>query len=134
MDVYQDDCKFMVNSALARLVSHIKLSLSSKKFNCKVPYSKLNIKILTILYSEGYIRGFKVIENEKIIYVFMKYIYNNSVIRDCAFFPMNNKLNYLKYSQLVSLYGFKTFGIVSTDIGLLTLQQCFLYKKGVFFY
>jgi ribosomal protein S8 len=124
----------MVSSALARLVCNLKLSLSAKKFNCKVPYSKLNIKILTILYNEGYIRGFKVIENEKTIYLFMKYIYNHSIITDCAFFPARNKLNHLKYNQLISLYGFKTFGIVSTDIGLLTLQQCFLYKKGVFFY
>jgi ribosomal protein S8 len=124
----------MVSSALARLVCNLKLSLSAKKFNCKVPYSKLNIKILNILYTEGYVRGFKVIENEKIIYVFMKYVYNHSIINDCAFFPARNKLNHLKYNQLISLYGFKTFGIVSTDIGLLTLQQCFLYKKGVFFY
>lgn len=123
----------MVSSALARLICNLKLSLLAKKFNCKVPYSKLNIKVLNILYTEGYIRGFKVIENEKIIYVFMKYIYNHSVITDIAFFPTKNKLNHLKYNQLISLYGFKTFGIVSTDIGLLTLQQCFLYKKGVYF-
>ena len=57
----------MVNSALSRLICSLKLSLSAKKFNCKVPYSKLNIKVLNILYAEGYIRGFKVIENEKII-------------------------------------------------------------------
>ena len=120
----------MVTSSLSKLVCNIKLSLLAKKFNCKVPYSKLNIKLLNILYTEGYIRGFKVIENEKIIYVYMKYIYNRSLIYDCAFFPTRNKLNHIKYSQLVSLYGFKTFGIVSTDIGLLTLQQCFLYKKG----
>ena len=120
----------MVSSAISRLVCNLKLSLSAKKFNCKVPYSKLNIKILNILYNEGYIRGFKVIEDQKIIYVFLKYVYNHSLITDCAFFPTRNKLNQLKYTQLVSLYGFKTFGIVSTDIGLLTLQQCFLYKKG----
>lgn len=124
----------MVTSSLSQLVCNIKLSLLAKKFNCKVPYSKLNIKLLNILYAEGYIRGFKVIENEKVIYVYMKYIYNRSLIYDCAFFPTRNKLNHIKYSQLVSLYGFKTFGIISTDIGLLTLQQCFLYKKGVFFY
>jgi ribosomal protein S8 len=79
----------MVSSALARLVCNLKLSLSAKKFNCKVPYSKLNIKILTILYNEGYIRGFKVIENEKTIYLFMKYIYNHSIITDCAFLPVS---------------------------------------------
>ena len=103
----------MVTSSLAQLVCNIKLSLLAKKFNCKVPYSKLNIKLLNILYSEGYIRGFKVIENEKVIYVYMKYIYNRSLIYDCAFFPTRNKLNHIKYSQLVSLYGFKTFGIIS---------------------
>lgn len=124
----------MVNSSLSRLVCNIKLSLLAKKFNCKVPYSKLNVGILTILYNEGYIRGFKVIEKEKLIYIYLKYVYNTSLISDCAFFPTRNKLNHIKYSQLVSLYGFKTFGIVSTDIGLLTLQQCFLYKKGVFYF
>ena len=51
-----------MHNKLALLVSLIKINLSKSKLIAKVPYSKLNINILKILYNEGYIRGFKVTE------------------------------------------------------------------------
>lgn len=47
---------------LAHLVSAIKINFAKNKLIAKAPFSKLNVKILKILYYEGYIRGFKVLD------------------------------------------------------------------------
>lgn len=49
-----------------------------------------------------------------------------------AYFCPKNRHNYVSYKKLVSLYGLKNFGIISTDMGLLTLEQCFFTKKEDF--
>ncbi len=94
----------------------------------KIPYSNLNFNSLRRLYCEGYIRGF-ILTNSK-IYVFLKLNNFKPGILDLAFFCPKNKHSYLTYKKLVRFYGLKTFGIVSTNSGLLTLEQCFMHKKG----
>tara|TARA_B100000424_G_C22481046_1_gene280788 strand:+ start:29 stop:412 length:384 start_codon:yes stop_codon:yes gene_type:complete len=116
--------------SLVQLVSLIKINNSRRKLTAKVPYSNLNFNVLRILYYEGYIRGFKVTAEANYIYVFLKLNKGNSSILDLAYFCPKNKYSYLTYKKLVALYGLKNFGIVSTNTGLMTLEQCFLYKKG----
>lgn len=120
----------MNHSSVAQLVSSIKFSLLRKRFICYAPYSRINIQLLKILYHEGYIRGFRVIDNKRILVYLKITLSSNSTILDLFFFPQKNRYSHIKYSQLVSLYGLKTFCILSTDIGLLTINQCFLLKKG----
>ena len=119
-----------MNNTLAQLVSLTKLSLARRRLTAKIPYSNLNFNILKILYYEGYIRGFKVTADINKIYVFFKLNHFKSAIMDIAYFCPKNKHSYLTYKKLVGFYGLKTFGIVSTNSGLMTLDQCFLYKKG----
>lgn len=118
-----------MNNSLAQLVSLMKVNLARRKLIAKIPYSNLNFNILKILYYEGYIRGFKVTA-VKHIYVFLKISQYQSSIFDIAYFCPKNKHSYLTYKKLVRFYGLKNFGIVSTNTGLLTLEQCFLHKKG----
>ncbi len=68
---------------------------------------------LKILYYEGYIRGFRVTNSK--IYVFLKLNNFQSGILDLAFFCPKNKHSHLSYKKLISFYGLKTFGIVSTN-------------------
>jgi len=119
-----------MNKNLNNLVTLIKNNLNRKKLIAKCSYSKLNINVLKILYHEGYIRGFKINESEKLIYIYLKISNLKPILKDIIFFPSNNKNNYMSYKKLISYFGLKNFGIVSTNIGLLTLEQCFFYKKG----
>lgn len=114
-----------MNSSLAQLVGLIKLNISRKKLVAKIPYSNLNFNILKIMYYEGYIRGFKVNASSTKIFVFLKLNYFKPSILDIAYFCPKNKHSYLTYKKLVRFYGLKTFGIVSTNSGLLTIEQCF---------
>ena len=118
-----------MKNSLAQLVCLVKLSLAKGKLAAKVPYSRLNFKILRILYYEGYLKGFRVID-QKTINIFFKVDFFKLSILDIAYFCPKNRHNYLSYKKLVSLYGLKNFGIISTSLGLMTLEQCFLYKKG----
>jgi ribosomal protein S8 len=103
-----------MNNKLALLVSLIKLNLSKNKLITKVPYSKLNINILKILYNEGYIRGFKV--TEKLIYIYLKINNNKPVFKDIVYFSQKNKNNYLSYKKLILFFGLKNFAIISTNM------------------
>lgn len=105
----------MNNSSLAQLVSLSKIALARGRLTAKIPYSSLNFKILKILYFEGYIRGFKVTASARYIYVFFKFNNFTLSILDLAFFCPRNKNNYLTYNKLISAYGLKNFGIVSTN-------------------
>lgn len=108
----------------------MKLSIARRKLTAKVPFSNLNFNILKILYYEGYIRGFKVNASSTKIYVFFKLNFFRSSFLDIAYFCPKNKHSYFSYKLLIRFFGLKNFGIVSTNQGLLTLEQCFLYKKG----
>jgi ribosomal protein S8 len=103
-----------MHNKLALLVSLIKINLTKNKLIAKVPFSKLNINILKILYNEGYIRGFKVTENN--IYIYLKIINNKPAFRDIVFFSTNNKNNYISYKKLILFFGLKNFAIISTNM------------------
>lgn len=98
---------------LANLINLIKLNLSRNKLIAKVQYSKLNLKILQILYNEGYIRGFKVAKYD--IFIYLKINNNKPVFRDIVYFSQKNKNNYISYKKLILFFGLKNFAIVSTN-------------------
>lgn len=103
-----------MKNKLALLISLIKLNLSRNKLIAKVPFSKLNLNILKILYHEGYIRGFKA--TDYYIYIYLKINQNKSVFTDICFFPNKNKQSYISYKKLITFFGLKNFAIISTNI------------------
>lgn len=118
-----------MTSSLSNFVSIIKLCIARRKLTAKVPFSKLNLNILKLLYSEGYIRGFRVASSGH-IYIFFKQAFFKPSFLDMAFFCPKNKFSVLNYKKLIRFYGLKNFGIVSTQYGLLTLEQCYFYHVG----
>lgn len=118
-----------MKSSLPNFISIIKLCIARRKLTAKVPFSNLNLNILKILYSEGYIRGYRVSTTGH-IFVFFKQAFFKPSLLDMAFFCPKNKFSIITYQKVVRFYGLKNFGIVSTHLGLLTLEQCFLYKVG----
>jgi len=120
----------MVQNRLALLISLIKLGLSRNRLNIKAPYSKLNVNVLQILYHEGYIRGFKVTNQQQSIHVYLKISENRNIFKDLVYFSPSNRKNYISYKGLMLMFGLKNFAIISTSFGLLTLEQCFLRKTG----
>lgn len=103
-----------MHNNLALLISLIKINISRNKLISKVPFSKLNLNILKILYTEGFIRGFKVTDYN--IYIYLKLNNNKTLFTDICFFPQNNRKSYISYKQLITFFGLKNFVIISTNI------------------
>lgn len=45
-------------------------------------------------------------------------------------FSIKNKKNVYHFRDIKKLFGYKYFGIFSTDLGLLTIEQCIFNKVG----
>lgn len=103
-----------MQNKIALLISLIKINISRNKLIVKVPFSKFNLNILKILYSEGYIRGFKAADYD--IYIYLKINSNKSLFNDICFFPNNNSQSYISYKKLITFFGLKHFAIISTNI------------------
>lgn len=109
----------------------LKQGIIHKKLRVKIRTSKYFICILELLYKKGYIRFFSFSEDKKTIFIFLKYNYNISMIKEIIIFSKPSKRYYLPVKELRKIYRERNlFGIVSTDIGLLSLDSCLLKNKG----
>lgn len=68
------------NYPLAALASTLKVASSNRLIKVKVEFNGLNIRVLDILYKNGVIRGFKVIDKD--LFVFLKYKHNSPAFQD----------------------------------------------------
>lgn len=109
------------------LISGLNLGLVKNYEKVHVNFSILNVKVLKILQIEGFITGFFINRNLNKIDILLKY--KN---KKCAFNKIKGYSLKFSYSvkELNKFFGYKQFGIVSTDIGLLSIRDCLLYNKG----
>ena len=118
-------------SNFSKLFSLINQGILHKKLKVKVKKNKVFISLLQILYLNGYIRFFTLSSKDNYIYIYLKYKYNISVIKEILVFSKPSQRFFISYRELYKLYREKNlFGIVSTDLGFLTISSCLLLKKG----
>lgn len=107
------------------LVNNINNSLKKKHKTLNFKYSTLVFKILNILESKGFIKGFKIIDNslkeEKQIIVFLKYLNTNvSAINSLKCVSTTKQKVFLKKQFLVFSNLNSEVFILSTNRGILT--------------
>lgn len=113
------------------LFAIIKQGILSKKVKVRILNRRFFISILNILYKNGYIRFFYVSKDYKYIYIFLKYSYGQSMIQNIRLFSSPSKPVCLSFKKLLFLRRqVNSFGIVSTDAGLKTIDSCIFLKKG----
>lgn len=121
--------------ALAFSIAIIKQALKEKKILCKVPKTKLVIKLLASLAQLGYIRGFTVLTD--LILVRLAYKKNRPVVRGLSLFskPSNrvyHRLRNLRGRRIAG--GYRTFGFTfyttSFSPVFLTDQECLMARTG----
>lgn len=80
--------------------------------------------MLKVLWDEGFICGYQVL-NKNNIQIFLKYTNaGEPVINSLQFLSKPSKRFYYSLNQLWKLDSSKTFIILSTNKGLLTIEQC----------
>lgn len=113
----------MLNSIL-KLICNLKSTSASKNIKTKVNYSKKNLMILQYLLNYKLILNFKIIciKNNRYILIFLnlKSLYYLNKIK---IFSTNSLKKYISKKNIIKLNSNNYFGIISTPIGLITLNE-----------
>lgn len=119
----------MVNDLISDMLIRIQNGYVSKLNTVVILNSKICLKILTLLYSEGFINGYYITKSGLIV-VKLKYYLNTNIFKGYKRISKPGKRIYLNAAKLKSLYQYKPFVIVSTTNGLLLHKYAILKNLG----
>jgi ribosomal protein S8 len=96
------------------MTNQLQKSISRSNLTCIAPNTKYNQQILNLLQINGFINGFKILENNKQIIIYFKFVNNANVIKRIFIFKRFDKTqNYIK----------KKIGFILLDLLILQYYQ-----------
>lgn len=116
-------------SVIKALVT-IKNGCRLRKTFVNLKFSTSYIKILKILYREGFIQSFHVDFLNFQIVVYLRFFHNKNALTDIKFFSVPSHQKFISFFDLSRISSKKTFILLSTHKGLLNLSECKKYKIG----
>jgi len=121
----------MMTDPIADLFTRIRNGLMVRHPRIDVPGSKMKARIIEILKEEGYIKNFRIYEDnlQGIIRVYLKYSGDQSVIRGIKRISKPGRRNYVKRDSVPRVLNGLGLAIVSTSLGVMTDSEC--REKGV---
>ena len=121
----------MMTDPIADLFTRIRNGLMVRHPRIDVPGSKMKARIVEILKEEGYIKNFRVYEDnlQGIIRVYLIYSADQSVIRAIKRISKPGRRNYVKRDAVPRVLNGLGLAIMSTSSGVMTDQEC--REKGV---
>jgi small subunit ribosomal protein S8 len=121
----------MMTDPIADLFTRIRNGLMVRHPRVDVPGSKMKTRIVEILKEEGYIKNFRVYQDnlQGIIRVYLKYQDDQSVIRGIKRISKPGRRNYVKRDEIPKVLNGLGMAILSTSSGVMTDQEC--REKGV---
>jgi small subunit ribosomal protein S8 len=121
----------MMTDPIADLFTRIRNGLMVRHPRIDVPGSKMKARIVEILKDEGYIKNFRIYEDnlQGIIRVYLKYSGDQSVIRGIKRISTPGRRNYVKRDAIPKVLNGLGLAILSTSSGVMTDQEC--REKGV---
>jgi len=86
---------------------------------------KICAHFLDILWDEGFILGYKTSKkNPNLFEIYLKYVYNEPCIQSIKFVSKPGKRIYMSTKQLWKLNSSMGLILMSTNKGVLTIEQC----------
>ena len=121
----------MMTDPIADLFTRIRNGLMVRHPRIDVPGSKMKARIVEILKEEGYIKNFRIYDDnlQGIIRVYLKYSDDQSVIRGIKRISKPGRRNYVKRDAVPRVLNGLGLAIMSTSSGVMTDQEC--REKGV---
>lgn len=104
-----------------------------KKETFTYKYSKLILKIVNLLYSEGFIQSFKIEKTanyELKIIILLRYFFNKPIFNNLTIISKPTKSKFFNIKELSQFSNKKNVGFVSTNRGIFTLEECKKKKTG----
>ena len=116
---------------IADLFTRIRNGLMVRHPRIDVPGSKMKARIVEILKEEGYIKNFRIYEDDLqgIIRVYLKYSGDQSVIRGIKRISKPGRRNYVKRDAIPKVLNGLGLAILSTSSGVMTDHEC--RERGV---
>ncbi len=121
----------MMTDPIADLFTRIRNGLMVRHPRVDVPGSKMKIRIVEILKDEGYIKNFRIYDDnlQGIIRVHLKYKDDQPVIRGIKRISKPGRRNYVKQDAIPKVLNGLGLAILSTSSGVMTDHEC--REKGV---
>lgn len=111
------------------MLTRIKNGQLTKKNYIYLPKNKLCLKILHIIYQEGYIKHYSIID-QNTIKIWLKYLNNSPAIKNLSFFSTKKKPTFLSLIQLWKIDSNLKLLILSTKKGFLSGKKSKKNKIG----
>ena len=121
----------MMTDPIADLFTRIRNGLMVGHLRIDVPGSKMKARIVEILKEEGYIKNFRIYQDnlQGVIRIYLKYKDEKSVIRGIKRISKPGRRNYVKRDKIPRVLNGLGLAILSTSSGLMTDHEC--REKGV---
>ena len=113
-----------MNKSIANFLIKLKNASLVNKEVLTVQLESMSLKIVSILYKEGFVQSFLVNEDKKQILIYLRYSFNKNVLKNIKIVSSPSKLLYIKYKELTRISNKNTFILVSTTLGLKTFLEC----------
>jgi len=118
----------MNQSALNFLIA-LKNASIQKKETVVLKQTKLNSEIIFHLYIQGYVQSYKILNMNK-IFVTLRYFFNKPLLNKLTVLFKYFKSRFLRLKDLIKLSPKKFTLFLSTNKGLLTLEECKKMRIG----
>ena len=121
----------MMTDPIADLFTRIRNGLMVGHLRIDVPGSKMKARIAEILKEEGYIKSFRIYQDnlQGVIRIYLKYKDEKSVIRGIKRISKPGRRNYVKRHKIPRVLNGLGLAILSTSSGVMTDHEC--REKGV---
>lgn len=113
-----------MNKSIANFLIKLKNSSLVNKEIINIRLENVILKIIKLLYKEGFIQSFKVNLETKNILIYLRYSFNKSVLKNIKIVSLPSKQLYIKYKELTRMSSKNNFILVSTSAGLKTSLEC----------
>jgi small subunit ribosomal protein S8 len=126
-----------MNNNTINLIIKLKNASLSRKEKILVNCNSLSESLIKILYEEGFLQSFKVVEagendlikNKKILVVF-RYFFNKPLLSSLRVLSKPSHVRYMKFSDISNISDKKFVFFFSTNKGILTSVECKKRKVG----
>lgn len=117
-----------MNYLVSDMLIRIKNGYINKKVSVLVCYSGFCLKILELLYLNGFINGFIVVGNN--IVVKLKYYRNDHIFKNLNIVSKPGRRTYFNIQNMRKKFYYKNFAVVSNHHGLMTVKESILKNSG----
>lgn len=120
----------MISDPIANMFSSINNANTIRKHNVKTPLNKIKVAILEILKKEGFVRDYKVDEENHEITINLLYVNGEQVLTKIRRVSKCGLRIYKKHNELPIVLNHAGLAIISTCKGLMTNKEAFKKRQG----